>query len=273
MPVLQPHPAYFRAAVQSVLRQTLPDFELIILEEPSEVSAAKLLEGLADPRIRHLLHGERTCLRDQLNRGLAGARAEVVARFDADDLCEPDRFEKQLAYLDAHADVAVLGSQLRMIDGKGDFLGYRAYPLEHAAIVRAMRRFNPLAHPSVIFRKAPVVDAGGYQQQVYVEDYELWCRLARRGACFANHPEPLLNYRIHPWGMKAAQLRGMLRATLEVKSTYWREEMDAGSRFRLWAEQLLLWLPASFVFWLFLKLHMSAKLQAASPASPTGRPA
>ena len=74
------------------------------------------------------------------------------------------------------------------------------------------------------------------------------------------------------WGKVFASLSRHFRVVAADLRSH-GDGISAGSRFRLWAEQLLLWLPASFVFWLFLKLHMSAKLQAASPASPTGRPA
>ena len=93
---------------------------------------------------------------------------------------------------------AVLGSQLTIIDHASQVIGWRSYPTAHAAIVESMRRFNPLAHPSVIFRKNFVRNAGGYLPYPGNEDYELWSRLAGQGAGFGNHPEALLRYRIHP---------------------------------------------------------------------------
>lgn len=255
MPVLNPHPLYFRQAVRSVLTQSFTDFELVIIEDPSPRSAGEVLAEMADPRIRHFLNPRRTSLVDQLNRGLAEARGELVARFDADDICEPKRFENQVAFLQAHLECGVVGTQLRIIDTEGTERGGRFYPQDHAAIIAAMARFNPLAHPSVMYRRDLVMAAGGYQYRKYPanEDYELWSRLARRGVRFANLPEPLIRYRIHPEGMKSARLHGIIRGTLEVKQMHWRDRMDLAARARMYAELLLLLLPAPVVLRLFMR--------------------
>jgi glycosyltransferase involved in cell wall biosynthesis len=261
MPVLGPHPSYFRAAVESVLAQTHACLELVIVEDPSTTSGAELLRRLDDPRVRHIANPTRTSLVDQRNRALAEARGDIVAMLDADDLAEPDRFEKQLAFLDAHPDVGVVGSQLTIIDPQGVELGSRAYPLSHDEIVRAFSRYNAIAQPSVMARKHVLVDAGGYQYRTFPvnEDYELWSRLAQRGVRFANHPERLLRYRVHPHGTKAAMLRRMLRATIDVKKQFWRDQMDARARVRFWTEHLLLGLPPSLVLKLFVMTQYGAK--------------
>jgi glycosyltransferase involved in cell wall biosynthesis len=267
MPVLNPHPVFFRQAVQSVLGQTHARWELLIVEDGCPPERPDLLDGLHDPRIRYLANPTRTCLRDQLNRGLAEARADLIARLDADDLCEPDRLEKQIAYLAAHPEVAVLGSQLRVIDDRGKVLGFRSYPTGHEDILRAMQWYNALAHPSVLFRKRVITDAGGYRMPGCNEDYELWSRLASRGVRLANHPEPLLRYRLHPAGMKVARLRQMIRGTLEVKNRYWRRHMDVGARLRMLGEFLLLFLPPQLVVRLFMRTHITDRLE---PVSPSG---
>src|SRR5947207_11341680 len=106
MPVLNPHPVYFREAVQSILAQERADLELVIVEDPGERSAAELLP--ADPRIRHVRNPERTSLVDQRNRALAEARADFVAMLDADDIAEPARLATQLAFLRDHPEVGVV---------------------------------------------------------------------------------------------------------------------------------------------------------------------
>jgi glycosyltransferase involved in cell wall biosynthesis len=261
MAVLNPHPVYFPQAVQSVMQQTLEDLELVIVEEPSPRSTRELLVGLSDPRIRHQLDLQRTSVGAQRNRGLAHARADLVALLDADDICEPDRVEKQLDYLRAHPETDVLGSQLCIINAEGRQIGYRAYPLDHHSILRAMRRFDPIGNPSVVFKKALVLEAGGYQfGGSSADDYELWCRLAVSGARFANHRESLVRYRIHPESMKSTRVRHLLRDTLEIKRMYWHGQMDLRERARIWGERILLCLPPKLVLRLFMKTQYRDRL-------------
>jgi glycosyltransferase involved in cell wall biosynthesis len=260
MPVLDPHPVYFPRAVASVLAQTAADLELIIVEDPSAKRADRIAK-LDDPRIRYIRNDARTSLVDQRNRALAEARADIVAMLDADDIAEPDRFAKQLAFLDAHPEVGLVGSQLTIIDASGEVIGTRSYPLEHADIVAAMCRYNAIAQPAVMARKRVLVDAGGYQYRTFLvnEDYELWSRLVQRGVQVANHPEVLLRYRVHESGTKAAMLRRMLRATLDVKNQFWRDKMDARARLRFWGEHVLVGLPPSWVLRLFVAIQYDGR--------------
>ncbi len=255
MPTLNPHPVYFRQAVESILNQTFDDWELVIVEDPSPRSAGDILKDYSDPRIRHFINPQRTSLVKQLNRALYEARAELIARQDADDISEPERLAKQFALMEEHKDITVLGTWLQLIDEKGQTLGYRCYPTDHNAIVASMPRFNPIGHPSVMFRKSIVLRHGGYLYDRFpaLEDYDLWCRLAKLGARFANLPEPLVRYRIHSSGMKRTKLRGILKGTAEIKRLYFGSTMDFRARVRLLAEQVLLFLPPQFVVWLFVK--------------------
>jgi len=263
MAVLNPHPRFFPEAVRSIVRQTLEDWELIIVEDPSSGSGKKLLTGLEDGRIRHYINPQRTSLVEQRNRALGEARAPLMAIMDADDLAEPARLEKQVNYLEVHPEVEILGSQVCVIDAEGKPLGYRSFPGDHDAIVRAMRTVVPLSQPSTMFRRNVVVEGGGYRSGEYetAEDYELWSRLAQRGVRFANHPEALLRYRCHPGQMKATHLHRTTRGVLRVKEQYWRGEMNFWDKARMWGERGLLWLPA----WVVLKLLMQAQYRDPSP--------
>jgi glycosyltransferase involved in cell wall biosynthesis len=254
MPVLDPHPTYFRQAVDSILAQTLTDLELVIVEDPSASSGAELLRDLSDRRVRHIRNDQRTSLVDQRNQALDASRADFIAMLDADDIAEPTRLAKQLELLRAHPDVGVLGSQLTIIDETGAQIGTRTYPTEHDAIVHAMARYNAIAQPSVMCRRKVLFDVGCYQYRAFPvnEDYELWSRLAANGVRFANHPEPLIRYRVHQSGTKAMMLKRMLRATIDVKDKFWRDQMDLGARARYWSEHALLALPASWVLKLFV---------------------
>ncbi|MCS6977880.1 MAG: glycosyltransferase [Gemmatales bacterium] len=254
MPVLHPHPQFFPEAVRSILGQTFQDWELIIVEEPSDgPRVADLLADVQDPRIRILTHSQRTSLVQQLNRGLEAALGPLIARMDADDVAEPDRLQKQAESLNARPEVTVIGSQVTIIDEWGNCVAKRRYPTDHEAILTQLRRSNPLAHPAVMCRREAVLAVGGYCYEDYpaVEDYDLWCRMAQRGYRFANHPEALLRYRLHGSALKATKLRGLLRGTLAIKRRYFAGQGNIGDYLRYAAEIALLGLPPSWVYGLF----------------------
>ena len=269
MPVWRPQPEFFRQAVESLLAQTLEDWELVIVEDPSDQSAAQLLKTLADARIQHHVNARRTSIVDQLNAGLAHCRADLVARFDADDICHRHRLERQVEFLRSHRGVSVLGTQLTVIDDSGNEIGQRGYPRKHDDIMRLISRCNPLAHPSVMFRRQVILDAGSYRgvqlatgMVPWCQDYELWSRLAAGGTRFANHADALVAYRLHAGQVKTANLRDVIRAQLQIKTQYWRSTMDWRARCRMLAERCLLCLPPRVVVALFQRLEIRASSRA-----------
>ena len=261
MPVFEPHPVYFRQAIDSILEQTFTDFELIVVEDPSSSSGQTLLAGVSDPRIRYFLNSERTSLPRQHNRALGESRGRFICRCDADDICEPQRIERELAFLHAHPDVDVVGTCLTIIDEQSNVIGRRDYPLEHDQILNAMRRFNPIANSSVMYRRELFERFGGKRDSVLpAQDYEWYSRVACGGARFANLPEPLVRYRVHSQ-MSGRKLRGTLRTTLDVKNMYWRAGMDLPSRALMVGERMLLVLPA----WLVHRLFMLVRYRRPAP--------
>lgn len=256
VPVFEPHPVYFPQAIESVLAQTFTDFELIIVEDPSSCSGRNLLAGLDDPRIRYFANEARTSLPRQHNRGLTEARGRFICRFDADDICEPQRLERELAFLQDHPDIDVVGSALTVINEQSTVIGQRRYPTSHAAIVAAMRRFNPIANSTVMFRREVHERFGGWRDAVLpAQDYEWYSRLAAGGARFANLGEPLVRYRLHRQSIKSSKLRGTILTTLDVKNMYWRRDMDVTARAIMAAERVLLWLPERLVLKLFAAIR------------------
>jgi glycosyltransferase involved in cell wall biosynthesis len=150
--------------------------------------------------------------------GLAGALAaaareatgDLLARQDDDDISHPQRLEKQVAYLAAHPEVAVVGSATERIGPDGSALGAYPVPLEAAAIARALRRGPPFVHGSVLMRAAAYHEAGGYRAAFRAaQDYDLWLRF--RPPAFANLPEPLYRWRSHPGGVFARARDEQLR--------------------------------------------------------------
>jgi glycosyltransferase involved in cell wall biosynthesis len=187
---------YLREAVESILGQTFTDFELIALDDGSTDATPAILDELAarDERVvveRHSPAG----LTAALNAAAARARAPYLARMDADDIALPDRFALQVAFLDAHPDVAVIGGAYDEIDDAGRVARTITYPTGHDAIARAMRRHNCILHSTVTMRADAFAEAGGYRLE-HAEDYDLWLRIARRRK-LANLSEVVLRYRRH----------------------------------------------------------------------------
>jgi glycosyltransferase involved in cell wall biosynthesis len=243
----------------------------VIVEDPSEQCGRELLRDITDPRLRHQVNPGRTSLVEQRNQALREARGEFLAILDADDLAEPNRLARQVAFLRGRPEVDLVGSGILVIDPEGRPCGCRRFPTDHAAIVRALRRIVPFCHSSVLARRTVLLRAGGYRasEPVAAEDFDLWCRLARQGARFANLPEPMTRYRIHPGQIKAVYLRETIRAVVALKRRYWSGQLDWGSWLRLQAERLLLWLPPALVLRVLLRWHYQDELpQLSDPEGP-----
>ncbi|MCC6924385.1 glycosyltransferase [Novosphingobium sp.] len=190
---------FLAEAIQSVLDQTWHDFELLILDDGSRDSSLEIINrhAAADSRIR-VIARENRGLVTSLNQLLAEARAPLIARMDADDVCAPQRFERQIAFLAAQPDHGVVGSLTFDIDENGQAfpLDTAEHPLSHEAFIAHIASNGPLlAHPTVMYRRDVVLAAGGYHAAFrHCEDYDLWLRLAHRTK-IANLPERLLRYR------------------------------------------------------------------------------
>jgi glycosyltransferase involved in cell wall biosynthesis len=188
-----------RLAVQSCLHQDFADFELILIV--NGVKAQEVLLAVTnwfghDPRVK-IFGTEVRHLIFSLSLGLHHARGELVARMDSDDLSTPDRLARQIEFMQAHPEVAVLGTAYTLIDAQGVATKTVQPPVADADIRRAMLWRNPICHPSVMFRRKAVLEVGGYLGGLHAEDYDLWLRLAAHPAYkFANLAEVCLGYRV-----------------------------------------------------------------------------
>lgn len=193
-----------RECLDSILCQTMPQFELLVVDDGSSDGSTPIIreKQCQDPRIRLISPG-RVGLVEALNQGVAAARAPLVARMDADDIMEPTRLEKQLKFMHSHPDVALVACQVSIFPELGKRDGFREYGLwqnrciSPEDIADEIYWESPLAHPSVLFRKAVVEEVGGYRSGNFPEDYELWLRLNRAGYRMAKVPEVLLHWRDH----------------------------------------------------------------------------
>ena len=190
--------AWLGQAIASVQAQTLTDFELIVVDDGSLDQSAALAEASAqsDARIRVLRQGKRGLVA-ALNRGLAEAGGELIARLDADDRAHPQRLERQAKYLDQRPDIGLLGTWADKIDADGAPCGVLEPPVDPDELAALLPRSNPFVHSSVMLRGAVLRQVGPYRGAFEgAEDYDLWLRVAEV-AKIANLPERLLQYRWH----------------------------------------------------------------------------
>jgi glycosyltransferase involved in cell wall biosynthesis len=193
--------AYLERTLDSLLRQNWRDFELLAIDDGSSDATWSILERYAanDPRVRPLRNSANMGQPRTQNRGLDLAQGELIARNDADDLSSPDRLARQVAFMDAHPEVVLLGCQVRLIDEQDRPLGEVApYPLSDAGIRALMLAHIAFCGPAVMFRRGPVMAQGvRYDPDMSLsEDFDFYSKLLPHGR-MANLPQRLLDYREH----------------------------------------------------------------------------
>ena len=214
-------------ALESLARQSLAGFEIVAVDDGSSDLTPDILAewGRRLPLLRVISQPHRGIV-EALNAGLQGCRGTYVARMDADDRCHPERLSRQLAFLQAHTEVAVVGCQVagfpqdQVREGFRLYLEWQNALLSDEDIRREMFVESPLAHPSAVFRKEWVAAVGGYQEHGWAEDYDLWLRLYLAGATFAKLPEVLLYWRERPARLTRTHSRYSLENFLRAKAHY-----------------------------------------------------
>ena len=214
-------------AVESVLRQTLGDLEVVAVDDGSSDETPARLDHWAqeDPRLR-VLHRPRAGLIESLNAGLTECRAPLIARMDADDRSHPERFAEQVARLDQHTDLAAVGCLVDAFPPEAIGPGLKLYLdwqnslMTPDAIAREIYVESPLVHPSVMMRAEWARRVGGYQDHGWPEDYDLWLRLHAAGGRFAKVPRTLFYWREHPGRLTHGDPRYAIDSFLRAKVHY-----------------------------------------------------
>lgn len=188
---------YLKVAIDSVLAQTYSDFEFIIINDGSTDETLDIINSYSDPRIV-LVSQENKGVTKSLNVGLKIAKGEIIARLDADDIAEPERFAKQMAFLESNPAITLVGSRAVAIDKDGNMIENFDYPpLTHKAIKKYYIFHNPFIHSTVMFRKAVIDVCGPYNEAIIrAQDYDFLGRIITKFQS-ANLPERLVKYRIH----------------------------------------------------------------------------
>lgn len=207
---------FLEEAVLSVLNQTFTGFEFIIIDDGSIDNSKKIIESFKDARIK-LISRENKGLIYSLNEGIAQAKGKYIARMDADDICLPQRFEKQLKFLTDNQDVVLLGTFAKFIDENGKETGEYKVPINYRDIRKEIFWHNPFVHSSVIFERSIFNKAGAYDAKYkHAEDFELWSRMVPKFKS-ANLPEFLLKYRMLESGVTKSKNLKMRLQGLRIR--------------------------------------------------------
>lgn len=185
---------YLNEAIDSILNQTFTDFELIIINDGSTDNSEKIIDSYNDDRLIKVNNDVNLKLIATLNKGIDLAKGEYIARMDADDISLPERFNKQVKFLDEHKDYVVVGSNYEAF---GDESFISNLPTQDEHIRLELFFSNPFAHPSVMMRKEILTKKNIRYQTKYLhmEDLALWFDLSKHGKC-SNLSENLLRYRV-----------------------------------------------------------------------------
>ena len=193
------------AAIRSIAEQSSREWELLLINNASTDESASIAHDWSRRNTRIRVINEPTIgIAHALNTGLEHATAPLIARMDADDIAHPERLARQVAFMNEHPEVGVLGTRtcfettVEKSSGMAWFVNWQngiLSPHEHY-----MKRFvdAPVAHPTVVFRRELIQHFGGYSTEPLPEDHELWLRWMHHGVRFAKLPEELLTWHDHP---------------------------------------------------------------------------
>ncbi len=219
--------ATLEETLASLSAQSLESFEIVAVNDGSRDSSGAILDSWAasDSRVKPF-HSRHQGLLPALNVGLELCRAPLVARMDADDICHPQRLEKQVEAFERDEHLSVVGCCVESFPADDVREGFRLYEewqnslLSHEDICREIFIESPLAHPSTMFRRDEAIALGGYEDRGWAEDYDLWLRYHGAGKRFGKLPDVLLSWREHQPRLTRIDRRYSIENFLRAKAHY-----------------------------------------------------
>lgn len=195
MPVYNTEEVFLKEAIESILNQTFQDFEFLIINDGSTNNAEEVILSYKDEKIKYIKNECNLGLIKTLNKGLDLAQGEYIARMDSDDISLPERFEKQVKFLDENNEIGILGTWFKYFPGNRIVeTAVTPKDIKEKMLVRS----NEIGHPTVMIRNSVLkkFNVKYDENALYVEDYTLWLSLIDK-VKFANIDEVLLYYRMH----------------------------------------------------------------------------
>jgi glycosyltransferase involved in cell wall biosynthesis len=210
---------FLNIAIDSILLQTYKNFEFIIIDDGSTDHSGSIIKAYEDKRIKYI-HQKNQGQASALNKGIGIARGEYIARMDADDISYPTRLERQVDFLEAKKNIAMVGAGHDFIDEDSGIFAQAYYLTRSQDIKMEFLVRNPFAHATVMIRREVLNSVGGYDPNQPIEDYELWWRVARKYEV-ANMPEMLLGYRVVPTGISHSGSNQRQQPITKMMSQIW----------------------------------------------------
>ena len=220
---------YLAETMDSILAQSFADWELVVINDCSTDGTAQILSQYADRDQRVRVYPNEVNLRlpSSLNRAMTYAQGKYIARMDADDICLPDRLEKQYAFMEAHPDVALSSCQFMTLKNGVIAPGGCGGRCDHESIKAMLLVTNPILHPGIIAR-ADVIRSLGYDKTfTCTEDMQLWTRFVMAGYKVQLQDEYLMVYRLHGKQITATTLEKQRKEVLTLQETYYGHFLKA----------------------------------------------
>lgn len=199
---------WIQECLMSLHAQTFTNYEILLIDDGCTDNSIGIATEMGLNSIR-IVDGPRKGLGAALALGVNSTQSPFIARQDVDDLSHPKRLQRQMAFLDAHPECVLLGTNAYKINEFGYRFGETKVPTEDRSIKLQLNLYNPFVHTSVIMRRSAVIEAGNYhsrQNSIFAEDYDLWSRMSSTGS-FSNLKEALVSYRSNPIGISESSSR------------------------------------------------------------------
>lgn len=252
---------YIGEAIESILNQTFTDFEFIIIDDCSTDRTWNIIQSYAakDKRIIPVRNTENLKISRTLNKGLAIAKGEYIARMDADDWSYPDRLFRQVEHMEKNTDIVISGSSIDVCNESLLSCHPRKYYLDDTEIRKHIFYFSPFCHAATIYRTKSAKDASGYNEDLFdAEDYDFYFRLAKLGK-LSNIPSTLYKMRVNSEGVSLTKGRRQEALTLYIRI---KAVMEYGYRmnslekiyFFLQALSMLI-VPPKMKYWIYNKIR------------------